>query len=117
MNPARRATSRPAEPPSTMPTSQNSFTPGKSFKYASTLVATITAASTVTASMNIHSFEVRVEFRAAVPVVSSIHSEDAAVVETLCQKSDVAIYDLTHTPHATRSTPPSLYKSEERASN
>src|SRR6266567_7210868 len=97
MNPPRSATRRPVERFSIRLWRQNSSTPGNSFMYASMHVATITAAKTVIASITIHSFEVRAEFRPAIPVVSSIHSDEATVAETLCQKSDVAMYDLTHT--------------------
>jgi len=81
--------------------------------YASMHVATITAANTVIASINIHSFEVRAEFLAAAPVVSSIHSDEATVAETLCQKSDVAMYDLINTQQVTGRIALSHEQSEE----
>jgi hypothetical protein len=92
---------------------QYSLTPGNSFKYASTHVATITAPKTVIASINIQSFDVRAELRPAAPVGSSIHSDEATVAETLCQKSDVAMYDLTHTQQVKGRHPLSLKPSEE----
>src|SRR5580693_3052364 len=105
MNPASSATSKPVERFSIMLCCQNSFTPGNSFRYASRQVATMTAANTVTASITIHNFDVRAEFRAAAPVASPVHSDVATVAEILCQKSDVAIYDLTPEMTRTRLTP------------